>query len=132
VLTQLTGVGLTGGGHAPAVPPEEELLDELLLEEELLDDELLDDELLEEELLDDELVDEPPLEEEPLDEVSPEEVPPHAASRVSTASAAAREYTRPRKALLKENFGLLIITTLNGHSPLHGGEKQKSRDPDVN
>jgi hypothetical protein len=123
VLTQLTGVGLTGGGHTPAVPPDEELLDELLLEEE---------ELLEEELLDDELVDEPPLDEEPLDKVSPEDVPPHAASRASTATAAAREYTRPLTALLSENFGLLIITTLNGHSPLIGGEKQKSRDPDVN
>jgi hypothetical protein len=120
------------------VPPDDELLDDELLDDELLKHGLLDvtpleDELLDVELLDDELVDEPPLEEEPLDEVSPEEVPPHAASRVSTASAAAaREYTRPLKALLSENFGLLIITTLNGHRPLHGGEKQKSRDPDVN
>jgi hypothetical protein len=105
VLTQLVGVVTTGGGHTPALTPEEEELleleDELPLEEldeELL--ELLDDEPLDDELLDDELPEELP-DEELLEallvgatEESEELLPPHAASVASAANNAARAHAR--------------------------------------
>jgi hypothetical protein len=94
-VTQLVGVGLTGGGHAPATtppeedPPDEELEDEELedeppdddpLDEEPPEDELLDEELLDEDPLDeeppeDELLDEELLDDDPLDEELPEDEP---------------------------------------------------------
>lgn len=92
MLTQLAGVGATGGGHRALLPPEEELLEEEPPDEELLDEEPPDEELL----------DEPLLTGEPPDEGSPE--PPHAASNASTPAAAAREYTRPRRVMAVEKF----------------------------
>lgn len=122
MLTQLTGVAATGGGHAPALPeellvedvvPEEELLDEELLDEELVELAPLEDELLDEELLDDELVDDDELPEgETASLVDP---PPHAASSDSRLAGAMRTATRSIAAvggsdLMRFDMALFIMT----------------------
>lgn len=132
MLTQLTGVAATGGGHAPVLPeepldedvvPEEELLDDELLDEELvelapLEDEL-EDELLDEELLDEELLDDEPVDDDELPEVETASLvdpPPQAASSDSRPAGAMRTTTRSIAAvggrqLKRLNMALLIMTT---------------------
>jgi hypothetical protein len=114
----LVEVGLIGGGHAAAVLPddeplEEEPLDEEPLEEELLESEPLEEELLEEEPLEDELLESEPLEEEllesePFDDGSPEEPAPHAESSTRVPTATKPEGTVRRHTGLEEYFVMLI------------------------
>jgi hypothetical protein len=114
VVTQLVGVGLTGGGHVPAVPPpdDEPPLDEELLEAEPPDDELLDEEPPDDELLDEELLDEELLEDESTG-ATPEAgstpvVPPHAASKASALPAAEPENRLRQGEATQERFVTLI------------------------
>jgi hypothetical protein len=118
VLTQLTGVTVTGGGHTPALP--EELLDEdVAPEEELLDEELLElaplDDELDDELLDDELEDDDELLE--LETASlVDEPPPQAASSDSRPTGAIRTAARSVAAagsreLTRLNIASLVMTT---------------------